>query len=434
MSQNQTTLAKECSYSGKGIHSAEETTITFRPSGADTGVIFVRTDIEGNPRIPARIENAAEVDRVARRTILSANGVEVNTVEHILAALAGMGIDNVEVLLDTSEAADPSDGSSGPLVELLGKAGMQDLGVPKRIIKIVEPVSMRQGNVELIALPSDSFDVSFTIDYDNEIIGTQYASMKVTPESFSKEIAPARTFALLKDVDHLRDQGLIKGGSLENSVVVADDHILNEEPLRFPDEFVRHKILDFVGDLHLLGHPVRGRFIVVRSGHATNVKFIRKLSEGLKRGRLAMEEEEAFGLDMIQKIMPHRYPMLLVDRILELGEKRVVGIKNVTFNEPFFVGHFPGHPIMPAVLIIEAMAQVGGVLLLSTVERPGDHLVYFMGIDSARFRKPVLPGDQIRFELELLKLRKPICKMRGEAYVDGEIVADAELWSRIVDR
>jgi UDP-3-O-[3-hydroxymyristoyl] N-acetylglucosamine deacetylase/3-hydroxyacyl-[acyl-carrier-protein] dehydratase len=258
--------------------------------------------------------------------------------------------------------------------------------------------------------------------------------MRITPEVFSKEIAPARTFALFEDVDRLREQGLIKGGSLENSVVVAEDHIMNEEPLRFPDEFVRHKILDFIGDLYLLGYPVRGRFIAVRSGHAANVKFIRELSEGLKRGKLTMEEDRGLGLDMIQKIMPHRYPMLLVDRILELTEKRVVGIKNVTFNEPFFVGHFPGHPIMPAVLIIEAMAQVGGVLLLSTVDRPDDHLVYFMGIDSARFRKPVLPGDQVRFELELLKLRKPICKMRGEAYVDGEIVADAELWSRIVDR
>jgi UDP-3-O-[3-hydroxymyristoyl] N-acetylglucosamine deacetylase/3-hydroxyacyl-[acyl-carrier-protein] dehydratase len=434
MSQKQTTLAKECSYSGKGIHSGEETTVTFKPASADTGVVFVRTDIEGNPRIPARIENAAEVDRVARRTILTANGVEVNTVEHILAALAGMGVDNVEVHLDSSEAADPSEGSSAPLVSLLTKAGLTELDLPKRFIKVVEAVSMRQGEVELVALPSDSLDISFTIDYDNKIIGTQYASIRVTPESFSNEVAPARTFALFDDVDRLREQGLIKGGSLENSVVVAKDHILNEEPLRFPDEFVRHKILDFIGDLFLLGHPVKGRFIAVRSGHAANVRFIRKLKEGLKRGKLSMEEDRGLGLEMIQKIMPHRYPMLLVDRILELTEKRVVGIKNVTFNEPFFVGHFPGHPIMPAVLIIEAMAQVGGVLLLSTVERPDDHLVYFMGIDSARFRKPVHPGDQVRFELELLKLRKPICKMRGEAYVDGEMVADAELWSRIVDR
>jgi len=246
---------------------------------------------------------------------------------------------------------------------------------------------------------------------------------------------------LERDVELLRSKGMIQGGTLQNAVVVRPDGILNREPLRFEDEFVRHKILDFLGDLSLLGRPARGHFLSVKSGHASNVRFVQRLAASEEPGSLLGPGSTngsggpiQLDINAIQRIMPHRYPFLLVDRILSLDAQRVVGIKNVTINEPFFNGHFPGHPIMPAVLIIEAMAQCGGVLLLNSVDRPKERLVYFMGIDNAKFRKPVRPGDQLRFELTLLRLKSRICKMEGKAYVDGDLVAEAELLSSIVDR
>jgi UDP-3-O-[3-hydroxymyristoyl] N-acetylglucosamine deacetylase/3-hydroxyacyl-[acyl-carrier-protein] dehydratase len=252
-----------------------------------------------------------------------------------------------------------------------------------------------------------------------------------------RDIAPARTFVLWSDVEVLKSQGLIKGGSLDNAIAVDSEGLVNKVPLRFPNEFVRHKILDLMGDLTLVGAPIEGHIIAVRSGHKHNLGFAKLLAQELRNQRknAVMGEQEFWDINVIQKIMPHRYPFLLVDRILKLEDKkRVVGIKNVTINEPFFMGHFPGHPIMPAVLIIEAMAQVGGILLLSSVDTPERYLVYFIGIDKAKFRKPVVPGDQIRFELEMISLRKRFCKMRGIAYVDGQVVAEADLFSSIIDR
>ncbi len=291
------------------------------------------------------------------------------------------------------------------------------------------------------------------IEYDDAYLGTQHATYDIDKDVFVKEIAPARTFVLQRDVDALRAQGMILGGTLQNAVVVQPKGILNQEPLRFENEFVRHKILDFIGDLYLLGRPALGHFVSIKSGHATNVRFVQRLAaaEHLESGEkpektLKTQKKARAGkgngsrspveLDIaaIMKIMPHRYPFLLIDRILSLEENRVVGIKNVTINEPFFVGHFPGHPIMPAVLIIEAMAQCGGVLLLNSSYQAKEKLVYFIGIDRAKFRKPVRPGDQLRFELTLLRLKSRICKMEGKAYVDGDLVAEAELLSSIVDR
>jgi UDP-3-O-[3-hydroxymyristoyl] N-acetylglucosamine deacetylase/3-hydroxyacyl-[acyl-carrier-protein] dehydratase len=281
--------------------------------------------------------------------------------------------------------------------------------------------------------------VTFTIEYPNAYHGTQHATYDITPEVFAKEIAPARTFVLERDVEALRAKGMIRGGSLRNAVVVKPDGVMNEDGLRFEDEMVRHKILDFLGDLTLLGRPARGHFLSIKSGHASNVRFVQRLAAAAGEPSGSADAANGSGpvsLDItaIERIMPHRYPFLLVDRILSLEPARVVGIKNVTINEPFFVGHFPGHPIMPAVLIVEAMAQCGGVLLLNRVERPKEKLVYFMGIDNAKFRKPVRPGDQLRFELTLLRLKQRICKMEGKAYVDGDLVAEAELLSSIVDR
>jgi len=358
-------------------------------------------------------------------------------VEHLLAAVSGLQIDNLLIEIDADEPPEPRDGSCLELVEAFKKAEIVNQGVPVRPLKITTPVTYYRDGVQLMALPYDGFRVSFTIEYESKHIGTQFRSIDITPEVFASEIAPARTFALMSDVEMLRSEGLIKGGSLENAVVVDENGIMNEEPLRFPDEFVRHKILDIIGDLALVGAPLEGHVIAVRSGHNYNLPFANLLA------RARAERERVAGglasghwdIGMIQNIMPHRYPFLLVDRIIELEDrKRVVGIKNVTINEPFFAGHFPGHPIMPAVLIIEAMAQIGGILLLSSVDNPEKYLVYFMGIDKAKFRKPVVPGDQVKFELEMLALKKRYCKMRGKALVDGSVVAEAELTSTIVNR
>jgi UDP-3-O-[3-hydroxymyristoyl] N-acetylglucosamine deacetylase/3-hydroxyacyl-[acyl-carrier-protein] dehydratase len=438
--ERQKTIREAVSYTGTALHSGEETTVVFKPSPPDTGVRFVRVDLPDKPAIRVCPENARYDPSAGRRTILSNGAAEVHTVEHLLACVMGLGIDNIEIDVNGQEAGVLFDGSALHFVKLLDSAGRVEQEAPKRYFKVTRSLSYRQDHVELHAVPNDGLRVSFTIQYDNPNVGTQHASFDLNPDVFTRDVAPARTFVLFKDVDALRQKGMIRGGSIDNAVVVKEDGIMNEEPLRFSDEFVRHKILDLIGDLGLLGRPVRGHIIAVRSGHEANVAFIRMLHEeeaGRKpRGPRPSEREGAvWDIGAIQEIMPHRYPFLLVDRIVELHEgERVVGTKNVTINEPFFVGHFPGHPIMPAVLIIEAMAQCGGVLLLNTVDNPEDKLVYFMGIDNAKFRKPVLPGDQLRFELEMVRLKGRICKMRGRAYVDGELVSEADLLSTIVDR
>ena len=340
--------------------------------------------------------------------------------------------------IDSDEPPEPRDGSCAPFIDALQKVGIENQGIPIRFLKIKTPVAFSGGDgIELYALPYEGFKVSFTIDYRNPHIGIQYASFEVSPELFVREIAPARTFVLWSDVEDLKSQGLIKGGSLDNAIAVDSEGIVNKVPLRFPNEFVRHKILDLIGDPTLVGAPIEGHVVAIRSGHKHNLGFAKHLAQELRNQQknAVMGAQDFWDINDIQEIMPHRYPFLLVDRILKLEDKkRVTGIKNVTINEPFFVGHFPGHPIMPAVLIIEAMAQVGGILLLSSVDTPEKYLVYFIGIDKAKFRRPVVPGDQIRFELEMISLRKRFCKMRGIAYVDGQVVAEAELLSSIVDR
>jgi UDP-3-O-[3-hydroxymyristoyl] N-acetylglucosamine deacetylase/3-hydroxyacyl-[acyl-carrier-protein] dehydratase len=433
--RDQRTIASPASYSGIGIHTGARGEVTFRPAPPNSGIVIVRADLPGQPRIQVGPQFARYDADHGRRTILKSGEVEIHTMEHVMGSLVGLGIDNVIVEVTSLEVPEPEDGSALPIVRALRSAGVVEQGVPRRHFKVTKPVMFQSGAVEMLAVPSDRLRVTFTIDYDNNIIGTQHLSVDVDDVTFEREIAPARTFVLERDVALLRAQGLIRGGTLDSAVVVGEQGVLNETPLRFRDEFVRHKILDLLGDLALLGGPLLGHIISVRSGHATNVAFVQKLAQAIPQGgRRADRPAAEWDITAIMDIMPHRYPLLLVDRILELEEgKRVVGLKNVTINEPFFVGHFPGHPIMPAVLIIEAMAQTGGVLLLSMVDDPNGKLVYFMGIDNAKFRRPVRPGDQLRFELTLLKLKNRICKMRGEAFVDGQLVAEAELLSAVVD-
>jgi UDP-3-O-[3-hydroxymyristoyl] N-acetylglucosamine deacetylase/3-hydroxyacyl-[acyl-carrier-protein] dehydratase len=432
----QRTIATQVVYEGVGLHTGARGTMRFTGAPTDHGVRFVRVDLPGRPEVRVRPENAHFDPAAGRRTILQSDGVQIHTMEHALAAVAGLGIDNLEIEVDTMEVPEPADGSAAPIATLLSRAGLVDQDRPKRHIKVTKPVSWKQGEIELSALPYHGFKITFGIDYDHPLIGRQTISFDIDDQTFMREIAPARTFVLERDLEALRSAGWIRGGRIESAVVVGKDKILNPEPLRFPDEFVRHKVLDLLGDLFLLGGPLLGHVTAFRSGHQSHVEFIKHLKRSLPLpGRRPGGSPEEWDITAVMDILPHRYPFLLVDRILRIEEGHSIeGIKNVTINEPFFQGHFPGHPIMPAVLILEAMAQVGGLLLLNSVEDPNDKLMYFMGIDGAKFRRPVVPGDQLRFKLSLLKLRKGTSKMRGEAYVDDQLVAEAELLATVVDR
>jgi UDP-3-O-[3-hydroxymyristoyl] N-acetylglucosamine deacetylase/3-hydroxyacyl-[acyl-carrier-protein] dehydratase len=432
----QRTLARPATVSGVGLHTGEKGKVFFRPAPPDSGVRFVRTDLPGAPSVEVRPENAHFDPTAGRRTILQQNGVQIHTMEHLLAAVAGLGIDNLVIETSTLEVPEPADGSAAPIARVLLEAGFEEQDRPRRHIKVTKPVRWEFDTIELSAVPYRGFRISFTIDYDHPLIGRQTRSLDIDDETFLKEIAPARTFVLERDLDALRKAGWIKGGRIESAVVVGEQGILNQEPLRYPDEFVRHKILDLLGDLFLLGGPLLGHVSAVRSGHQSHVAFIKRLKETLPLpGRRAGGPPGDWDITAIMDIMPHRYPFLLVDRITHLEEGHSVeGIKNVTINEPFFEGHFPGHPVMPAVLILESMAQVGGLLLLNSVDDPNDKLMYFVGIDRAKFRRPVTPGDQLRLKLTLLKLRGRTSKMRGEAFVDDQLVAEADLLATIVDR
>jgi UDP-3-O-[3-hydroxymyristoyl] N-acetylglucosamine deacetylase/3-hydroxyacyl-[acyl-carrier-protein] dehydratase len=440
VTDRQATLGREIGYEAVGIHTGKTCRVVLKPAPPDSGIRFVRTDLPGHPEVRVSPDNAVYDSKQGRRTILRSGNAEVHTVEHLLAAVSGSGLDNLVIELDSMEPGQPGDGSAAPYVSLIQEAGIESQAAERRWFRIPHPVRFRSGSAELIGLPHPGLRITSTIQYESTVIGTQVAAFDVVPETFRSEIAPARTFVLDRDVEPLRKAGMIKGGSLDNAILVKEDGVANENGLRFPDEFVRHKILDLLGDLTLLGRPLQGHVMAWRSGHESHVGFVKELAEA--EGRATgfdlppppVEGGEPWDINAITQIMPHRYPMLLVDRILELTGDRVVGIKNVTLNEPFFMGHFPDHPIMPAVLIIEAMAQTGGVLLLNKVARPREKLVYFMGIDRAKFRRPVLPGDQLRFELQMIKLKGRICKMKGQAFVDGNLVAEAELLSTVVDR
>ena len=432
----QRTIARPVTFTGVGLHTGESGSVTFKPAPVGSGVRFVRVDLPGQPAVAVRPENAHFDPRAGRRTILQQEGVQIHSMEHVLAAVAGLGIDNLIIETSTMEIPEPADGSAAPIARLLMEVGFEEQDRPCRHIKVTKPVRWAENGVELSAVPYQGYRITFTIDYDHPLIGRQTLSLDVDDRTFLEQIAPARTFVLERDVKGLRDQGWIKGGRMESAVVVGDDGLRNAEPLRYPDEFVRHKILDLLGDLFLLGGPLLGHVTASRSGHQSHVAFVKELKSTLPLpGRRAGGPPEEWDITAVMDIMPHRYPFLLVDRITRIEEGRFIeGIKNVTINEPFFQGHFPGHPIMPAVLILEAMAQVGGLLLLNSVDDPNDKLMYFMGIDAAKFRRPVTPGDQLRLKLTLLKLKNRTSKMRGEAYVEDQLVAEAELLATIVDR
>jgi len=427
----QKTISKPVSFSGIGLHTGSLTTVTFKPAPENSGITFFRVDIKDSPPIPANIDYVVDV---SRGTTIGIGEAKVHTVEHALAAMVGLGIDNLNIELDAEEIPN-GDGSSLPVMSTLQKAGIVEQEAEKQYITVDRPIYYRQGDVTLSILPADELRVSMTIAYDHVAIGTQYASYTITEDTFAREIAPARTFCFLREVKMLQEKGLIRGGSLESAVVIGDDTILNDE-LRFPDEFVRHKILDLIGDMYLLGRPVKGHVVGVKGGHEKNVLFSKQIRDTMANGNGKRQVDRAalpsisttpaLDVNKIMKILPHRYPFLLVDRILSfVPMERVTGIKNVSVNEPFFQGHWPETPVMPGVMIVEAMAQVSAVLIFGDNRDPDGKLAFFLGVDKARFRRTVVPGDQLLIECEMVRRRKNACKVAAKALVDGVVVAEA---------
>jgi UDP-3-O-[3-hydroxymyristoyl] N-acetylglucosamine deacetylase / 3-hydroxyacyl-[acyl-carrier-protein] dehydratase len=427
------TVARDASISGVGLHLGVACRLTVKPAPSGAGIVFQRIDLAGVPVIPARVDRAVLTER---RTQLGTDPVSVHTVEHVLAAIAGLELDDLLVELDAPEPP-IGDGSAGPFVELLRRAGIAQQPGTVQYLRVTEPVRITDGESSYEAYPADGLELDVSIDFAHPLVGRQSGRFVVTPDAFARELATARTFGFAREVDALRGRGLIKGGSTQSAIVLDEGGIV-DNALRWPDEFVRHKALDCVGDLALAGGRVRARVVADRPSHRGTVLLVRAIIAAAGNGgpsEKVAEEKTVFGIEDIMRVIPHRYPFLLVDRILELEPgKRVVGLKNVTINEPFFQGHFPGHPIMPGVLIIEAMAQVGGMLLLGAVPEREKKVVYFTTLNNVKWRRPVKPGDQLRFELELLQVRGSVAKMSGVARVDGEIVAEAEMGAMVRDR
>ncbi|MDE2752149.1 MAG: bifunctional UDP-3-O-[3-hydroxymyristoyl] N-acetylglucosamine deacetylase/3-hydroxyacyl-ACP dehydratase [Gemmatimonadota bacterium] len=426
-SENQRTIAQEIKVAGIGIHCGATVEVGIAPAAPGTGIVFRRTDVVGAPDIPARLEYVTSTEL---GTGLGSDGVEVRTVEHLLAALAALEVDNAVVRLDGPEAP-ILDGSFAVWTRMLRDAGLVSQPARSMVFEIGKAVSVsgRDGQ-SYAALPHRGLRVSATIEFDHTLIGRQYGDFSLDGAGFEREIAAARTFGFHEEADGLRARGFARGASLENTVVLDRDGVMNGD-LRYPDEFLRHKVGDLVGDLSLIGGRLRGHIVADRPSHAGNVALARTILASQPRRAEAPEID----IRRIMEYLPHRYPMLLVDRILEFEpRKRIIGLKNVTINEPFFRGHFPEHPIMPGVLIVEAMAQVGGLLLMDAVDNPEEKVVYFMSLNNVKWRRPVTPGDQVVFEVEMQNLRRRICRMKGKGIVDGKVVAEAEMTARIVDR
>ncbi len=424
---NQKTIKEVVSLEGIGVHSGAPATLTFLPAEANTGIRFRRTDLEGAPEIPVDLDHVAGTDL---GTSLGEGEVKILTVEHVMAALAARDIQNV--VLELSGPEPPIlDGSFQEYVAILEEAGIEEQDVAKAVIQIPEPITVELPSGEFyVAAPGKGLRISATIEFSHPGIGRQFGTFFFGEDSFSQEIASARTFGFKADAEALHARGLALGASLENTVVLDDERVLNDE-LRFPDEFLRHKVGDMVGDLALLGASLDLHIVAERPSHQGNVA----LARAVKRAAAFGAGAPILDVQKIMEYLPHRFPMLLVDRIVEVDPgKRIVGVKNVTINEPFFQGHFPGHPIMPGVLIIEAMGQVGGLLLMDVVEKPEDYVVYFMALDNVKWRRPVVPGDQLVFELEMIQFKRHVCRMKGRGLVDGQVVAEADLMARIVEK
>jgi UDP-3-O-[3-hydroxymyristoyl] N-acetylglucosamine deacetylase/3-hydroxyacyl-[acyl-carrier-protein] dehydratase len=468
MLTRQRTINKEVSISGIGLHTGNPSTLTFRPAPGNYGIRFKRTDLDNAPEIQADIDHVVDI---SRGTTIGVGDVKVHTVEHVLAAIVGSEIDNVIVELTANEPP-VIDGSAKPFVDILIESGIQVQAEPRDYLVIDRTIHYHdeQNEVDIVGLPLDDFKVTVMIDYRNPALGSQYSGLFNLQKEFVTQFAPSRTFCFLHEIEDLAEQGLIKGGRFDNAVVIVDrdltqddlerlmkklgiqesvvlgeNGILNNKKLRFKNEPARHKVIDLIGDLALIGAPIKGHIMAARPGHKANIEFVKMVRKLYEQKKLLMKAKQippkkddvVFDIDDIKKMLPHRYPFLLVDKIVEMEKgKRIVGVKNVTINEPFFQGHFPQKPIMPGVLIVEAMAQTGGVLIYDFLDNQDGKLAYFISIDKAKFRKPVIPGDQLYFVVEIMDRKRNIFKLKGKAFknsVNGELAAEAEIMTAIAD-
>jgi len=459
---NQHTISKPVSLKGVGIHTGQEVNLTFKPTKENQGYVFCRVDLPEKPLIEASINFVVNTDR---GTNLDKNGIKIRTSEHVLAALVGMGIDNILIELDAPEPP-IMDGSSKYFVEALKKAGIKKQDAVREEYVVKEPISYydEDSGSDITVIPSENYEVTTMVDFGTKILGTQNATMKNISQ-FNDEFSNARTFSFLHEIEMLLDNGLIKGGDLNNAIVYVDKELSDETMLKlkkafnkeklsvqsngildnlklhYPNEAARHKLLDVIGDLALLGTRIKGKVIANKPGHYVNTMFAKHLSSIIKNEKrnlapkIDWSKPPVMDVNQIKNIIPHRPPFLFLDKILEISKDHIIGLKNVTMNEEFFNGHFPGKPIMPGVLQIEAMAQAGGVLILNTVPDPKNYLTFFAKIDNAKFKTPVVPGDTLIFKCQLLSpLRRGICHMKAQAFVDGKLTSEAELMAKIIKK